>query len=107
MLLEEIAQTIDEGSVGREVFQARTDSGSCNYKLPLSQYESSLQYISMENVRALLDSRKYSAVSALPLRSLFLLARSFRSKSRVEPFVDRSAMMRSALDGSLANVNAS
>lgn len=52
----------------------------------------------MQSIRALLDTRKNIAARAFPRRSLFLLARSFRSKSRVWPFVERSAMMRSALD---------
>lgn len=48
-------------------------------------------------LRALLDTRKYIALSALFRRALFLLARSVRSKSRVGPFVDRSEIMRKAL----------
>lgn len=48
-------------------------------------------------IRALLDTRKYSALSALFLVSLSLLARSLKSKSRVGPFVDRSEIIRRAL----------
>ena len=49
-------------------------------------------------IRALLDTRKYSALSALFLVSVSLLATSLRSKSRVGPFVDRSEIIRRALN---------